>query len=154
MSLEERLESGLPSAWRPDQEDADKLIGEVIDIEVGNSEYGRYPIVVVRQDDGTEKAVHGFHSVLQSELMKNRPQVGERVGIKYLGDVETKPGSKFKSYKGYVVRVERAQGTTFDWNTIGNGQEDPSGHIIYDQVQAQPEPVTVPDDAGGDEIPF
>lgn len=155
MSLEDRLESGLPSAWRPDQEDPDVLIGEVVDIEVGTSDYGRYPIIVVRRKDGTEKAVHGFHSVLQNELMKARPQVGEEVGIKYLGDVETKPGSKFKSYKGYRVKVERDQGSTFDWNTFGQTEEDQSGHVIYEQVaNSKPAPVTVPDDAGDDNIPF
>ena len=154
MSLEDRLESGLPSAWRPDQEDADMLIGEVVEIEVGQSDYGAYPILVVKLSDGTEKAVHGFHSVLQNELLKSQPQIGEKVGIKYLGDVPTKPGSKYKSYKGYRVKVERAQGAAFDWNKIGQSSEDQSGHIVYGQVQAQPEPVTVPAGAGDDDIPF
>lgn len=152
MSLEDRLESGLPSAWRPDQEDPAVLIGEVMDIEVGESDYGRYPIIVVRQADGEEKAVHGFHSVLQNELMKHKPQVGERVGIKYLGDVETKPGSKFKSYKGYRVKVERDQATAFDWNRIGQAPEEEPVHVVYEQVEEQP--VTVPAGAGDDEIPF
>ena len=152
MSLEDRLESGLPSAWRPDQEDADLLIGDVLEIEVGSSDYGRYPIIVVRQEDGTEKAVHGFHSVLQNELTKHRPQVGERVGIKYLGDVETKPGSKYKSYKGYRVKVDREKGQDFDWNRIGAAAEDQSGHVVYDQVEQTP--VTVPAGAGDDDIPF
>lgn len=148
MSLEDRLESGLPSAWRPDQDDPDLLIGEVMEIEVGTSDYGRYPILVVKTEDG-EKAVHGFHSVLQNELAKAAPQVGERVGIKYLGDVDTKPGSKYKSYKGYRVKVDRDKAATFDWNRIGQAEEDQSGHVIYEQ-----EPVTVPDDAGDDGIPF
>ncbi len=155
MSLEARLESGLPSAWRPDQEDADVLIGEVIDIEVGQSDYGQYPILVIRCDDGEEKAVHGFHSVLVNELKKHRPNVGERVGIKYLGDVETKPGSKFRSYKGYRVKVERDKGQTFDWGRLNDGEEDQSGHIIYDSAaNGQQQPVTVPEGAGDDDIPF
>lgn len=154
MSLEDRLEQGLPEAWRPDKEDAAILIGEVIEIEVGTSDYGSYPILVIRQDDGIEKAVHGFHSVLVNELVKHKPNVGERVGIKYLGDVPTKPGSKFKSYKGYRVKVERDKGASFDWSKLGQDDDDQSGHVIYDQVQAQPEPVTVPAGAGDDDIPF
>ena len=153
MSLEDRLEQGLPSAWRPDQEDADLLIGEVVEIEVGESEYGRYPILIVRRDDGEEKAVHGFHSVLQSELLKHKPQVGEKVGIKYLGDVPTKPGSKFKSYKGYRVKVERDQAAAFDWSKIGAVDDDAiAGHVVYAQVEQTP--VTVPAGAGDDDIPF
>lgn len=151
MSLEDRLESGLPSAWRPDQDDPDTLIGEVVEIEVGTSDYGRYPILIVRTADG-EKAVHGFHSVLQNELMKHQPQVGERVGIKYLGDVPTRPGSKFKSYKGYRVKVERDTASTFDWNRIGTAEDEIAGHVIYEQSQA--EPVTVPAGAGDDDLPF
>lgn len=153
MSLEDRLESGLPSAWRPDQEDADVLIGEVVEIEVGESDYGRYPIIVIRSEDGEEKAVHGFHSVLQNELMKHKPQVGEKVGIKYLGDVPTKPGSKFKSYKGYRVKVERDQAAAFDWSRIGESPEDEIGdRTVYEQVEEQA--VSVPAGAGDDDIPF
>ena len=80
--LSERLEQDLAPAWRPDQEDADILIGQVISIEMGSSEYGSYPLLVVRQEDGTEKAVHAFHTVLRNELMKARPNVGETIGIK------------------------------------------------------------------------
>lgn len=155
MSLEDRLESGLPSAWRPDQDDADVLIGEVIEIELGQSDYGSYPIIVVKTAEG-EKAVHGFHSVLQNELLKHKPQVGERVGIKYLGDVPTKPGSKYKSYKGYRVKVDREQGAAFDWSRLGQAEEDQSGHVIYDKVTTDQAsvPVTVPAGAGEDDIPF
>ena len=151
MSLEDRLESGLPSAWRPDQDDPPMLIGKVIEIEVGQSDYGRYPILVVRQDDGEEKAVHGFHSVLQNELLKARPNVGERIGIKYLGDVETKPGSKFKSYKGYRVKVDRESGA-FNWDKLDVASDDLSGHVVYEQMAD--EPVTVPAGAGDDDVPF
>lgn len=149
MSLEDRLESGLPSAWRPDQDDPDILVGEVIEIEVGSSDYGRYPILIVRKKDGEEKAVHGFHSVLQNELVKHRPQVGERVGIKYLGDVPTKPGSPYKSYKGYRVKVERETGAAFNWDQIAT---DPEADAF---AQLEQQPVTVPADATDDDsIPF
>lgn len=152
MSLEDRLESGLPEAWRPDKEDPDTIIGEVVAIEVGSSDYGKYPIIVIRGQSGREKAIHGFHSVLQNELLKKRPQIGERIGIKFLGEV---PGQNGRSYKGYRVEVEREGGATFDWNTIGQVPvEDSIGRVVYDEVQAQPVGVTVPDGAGDDDIPF
>jgi len=144
-TLEERLEAGLAEAWRPDKEDPAVLVGEIVSIEQGTSEYGPYPLLVVRSDDGTEKAVHGFHTVLKNELIRQRPQAGERIGIKYLGEQATKPGSKFKSFIGYQVKMDRA-GAPFDWSKVGQVEE-------VDEAAA-PEPVVVPDDAQGDEIPF
>ena len=148
MSLEERLESGLPSAWRPDQEDPDTIIGKVVDIQVGTSDYDPYPLIVIQQDDGSEKAIHGFHTVLKNELLRNKPQIGERIGIKYLGEQETKPGSRFKSFIGYRVSVER-EASNFDWNTMGQPQQVDEAYRAPEQ-----EPVTVPASAGEDEIPF
>ena len=144
-TLEERLEAELAEAWRPDKEDPAVLVGEIVSIEQGTSEYGPYPLLVVRSDDGTEKAVHGFHTVLKNELIRQRPQAGERIGIKYLGEQATKPGSKFKSFIGYQVKMDRA-GAPFDWSKVGQVEE-------VDEAAA-PEPVVVPDDAQGDEIPF
>ena len=148
MSFEERLESGLPSAWRPDQEDSPLIVGEVVDIQVGTSDYAPYPLIVIRQDDGEEKAIHGFHTVLKNELLKTKPQIGERMGIKYLGEQATKPGSKFKSFIGYRVKMDRAAGV-FDWNKIGQPEVEDEAYQAVEQ-----EPVTVPASAGEDEIPF
>jgi hypothetical protein len=148
VSLEDRLESGLPSAWRPDQKDPDTIIGEVLEIQVGTSDYAPYPLLIVRQDDGTEKAIHGFHTVLKNELLRHKPQVGERLGVKYLGEQETKPGSKFKSFIGYRVHVDRAA-AAFDWGKLGEPE-------VEDEVYRapEPEPVTVPANAQDDSIPF
>jgi hypothetical protein len=143
--LEDRLESGLPSAWRPDKEDPDILIGKVVSIEQGTSDYEPYPLIVIEQDDGEEKAVHGFHTVLKNELIRQKPQPGERIGIKYLGEQPTKPGSKFKSFIGYRVKVDRQQ-AEFDWSKVGVVEPDPEP---APQVE-----VTVPAGAGEDDIPF
>ena len=91
--LTTRLEQGLASAWRPDQGDPDLIVGTVTDIDWGSSEYnesGRYPIVTVATEpDGEEKAVHGFHTVLMNELLRQKPQPGERIL-----DVCAAPGGK------------------------------------------------------------
>lgn len=138
---------------RPD--DPAVLVGEVINIDIGSSDYGEYPIIVVRTSDG-DKSVHAFKTVLRNELMRQRPQIGQRLGIKYLGEQASKPGSKYKSYTNYRVEVERNKGATFDWTTLGEGSEDDqSGHIIYDRIESpEPQKVTVPDDAGDDDVPF
>ena len=147
MSLEDRLESGLPAAWRPDQDDPVLIVGEVVDIQVGTSDYAPYPLLVIRQDGGEEKAIHGFHTVLKNELVRLKPQIGERMGIKFLGEQATKPGSKFKSFIGYRVRVDR-DSAVFDWNKIGKEEPQDEAYV------APEEPVTVPASAGEDEIPF
>jgi len=149
MNLEQRLESGLPSAWRPDQEDSDTLIGEVVDIQVGTSDYDPYPLIVIRTDLGEEKAVHGFHTVLKNELLRKKPQIGERIGIKYLGEQKTKPGSKFSSFIGYRVQVDRQMGE-FDWSKMGQIEEELEAYTPPPKA----DPVTVPADAGDDDVPF
>lgn len=150
--LADKLEQGLATAWRPDKDDPDLILGTVTEIAWGTSEYndsGRYPIVTIATEpDGEEKAVHGFHSVLMNELIRQQPQPGERIGIKFLGEVPTKPGSKFKSYLGYRVKVDR-QAQAFNWNAIA------PEHVDEPAPPAEPEePVTVPAGAGDDDIPF
>lgn len=148
MSLEDRFQGDPPSPWRPDQDDADTIIGVVTGIDRADGDWGPYPIVFIRQDNGTEKSVHAFRSVLKSELQKKQPQIGERIGIKYLGEVK---GAN-RSYIGYRVELERANGATFDWNSLGNAPlEDSIGRVVYDEKQ---DPVTVPAEAGDDDLPF
>jgi hypothetical protein len=144
-TLENRLEQGNARAWRPDQDDEALLVGEVVDIDSGSSEYqGTYPILTVRKDDGEEVAVHAFHTVLKNELVRQRPKAGERIGIKFLGEQATKPGSLYKSFIGYRVKVDRAAGD-YDWSQVG--------------AEPEPEPaappVDIPADANDDDsIPF
>lgn len=154
-SLEERLEAGYAEAWRPDQEDPDTLVGVVADISTNESDYGEYPIITIRQDDGTEKAVHAVHTVLRNELIKQRPQIGERIGIKFLGDIKTKPGSRYSSYKGYSVRMERDATTAFNWSTLGLEAEATDVNPAFTPA-AEPEPTAIPAtaDDSDDGIPF
>ena len=57
-------------------------------------------------------AWHAFHSVGRNELAKQRPVVGDRIGIAYHGKPEG------KNYESYRVIVERADGEpkTIDWD--------------------------------------
>ncbi len=81
-SLEDRLDSNA-EAWKPNP--GDTLVGEVVDVDTHDAGYGSYPIVTVRTDDGGEVAIHGFHTVLKREFAKARPEIGSRIGVKYLG---------------------------------------------------------------------
>lgn len=152
MSLEDRLDQGMAAAWRPDQSDPDKLVGKVIEIVAASSSYSDdpYPILVVRKEDGEEKAVHAFHSVLKREILKQRPQVGEEIGIKFLGEVKPKNGAN--PYIGYVVKIEREPGA-FNWNAFGAPEAEPADDP-YASVNESQTTVTVPAGAGDDDIPF
>lgn len=104
--LEDRLE-GAAEGWRP--EPGDRLIGVVTDISAGHSDYGAdYPIVTLELADGSEVAVHAFHTVLRNEIAAKSPQVGDRLGVKYHGERVSKNGST--SFEHYVVAIERAAG--------------------------------------------
>lgn len=151
-SLEERLEAGFAEAWRPDKEDSKVLIGEIVEISKRSTEYGVYPIVTVRQEDGTEKAIHGLHAVLKNELIRQRPQPGEKIGVRYDGFVAT-PDGKYKGYEKYTVKVER-EAHAFDWANIGAVDDD-----YFDNVPDAPAEQSTPDiaspaGAGEDDIPF
>ena len=165
MSFEDRLEQGNAPAWRPDQDHPKTIVGTIVDIDQGQSEYqGAYPILTIAVEDpgkfaidsGNELAVHGFHSVLRNELIKKKPNIGERIGIIFGGEVETKPGSRFKSYLKYTVKVDRAS-ADFNWDSLG---ADPDPTDVNPAYAPEPDglkaPVTVP--AGGvvdeDTIPF
>ena len=108
-SLAERLDT-TAEAWKP--EPGDKIVGEVIDVDSRTTEFGTYPIVTLRTDEWEELAIHGFHTVLKREFSKARPEVGDRIGVKYLGKHE-------RGYESYRVVRERAHGAALDWDAIG-----------------------------------
>ena len=111
-SIEDRLDGGYPEPWKP--KPGDKLVGVVVDLDERDSQYGdsSYPIVTVQPDDGTETAFHAFHTVARNELAKQRPQIGDRIGIAYHGMPEG------KSYESYRIVVEHAdpQANRIDWD--------------------------------------
>lgn len=135
-SIEDRLES-VAEAWKPAP--GDKLIGQIVDVDSRTTEYGTYPIIVVLTDSGDEIAVHGFHTVLKNELAKRQPNVGERIGVKYLG--------KQEKYEGYKLVWQDV--VPPDWNAIG----------VEAEADAVVEGIATDDTEAGDEqaddgIPF
>jgi hypothetical protein len=105
-SLDDRLDSAA-EGWKP--KPGDKIVGEVIDVDSRETEYGVYPIVTLRTDAEDELAIHGFHTVLKSEFAKRPPRLGERIGVKYLGKSD-------KGYEAYRVVFERA--AAVDWEQM------------------------------------
>jgi hypothetical protein len=91
------------AGWRPDE--GDVLTGTVVELSVGAGQWGQYPIVVIRPEDGSDVAVHAFHHSLRNRLLELKPRKGERIGIQYKGKrpSKSKPG---QSVAVYIVRID------------------------------------------------
>jgi hypothetical protein len=153
-SLEARLEAAgeHAEAWRP--EPGDRLVGEIVAISQGRSSYDAraYPILTVRSADaGEDLAVHAFQTVLLDELARERPKVGEVIGIKYLGEVV---GAR-STYRKYTVVIDRPDGEV--WDNFGAPEPDPEpeGPVEATDGRRGPgAPLERGADVAGDDIPF
>lgn len=141
-SLDEALDKANAPAWKP--EPSDKIVGTIVALDERTNDYGTYPIVTLALDDGSEVALHAFHSVFSSELARWRPKVGERLGVKYLGKV----GGEDRSYHGYRVKVERVGGGGVNWSQYGDPDDE-----LAEPTKPQERPTAVRDPIE-DEVPF
>ncbi len=97
----------------------EKVIGPIVEIDTRESQYGEYPLIIIDAGDH-EVAVHGFGAVLQRELARKAPKVGDRIAIAYHGVAAD------KGYKLFRVAVERAEpepDREVDWEAIGRTAE-------------------------------
>jgi hypothetical protein len=114
-SLEDQLNEDFAPGWRPEPGDA--VMGVVVDVSMRErQDFGQgttpYPIVTLSQDDGTRVAVHAFHFVLEGELRKIKPQIGHRIGIKYLGKPEGKRYEVYRVVTDHPPQVEWGGGAS------------------------------------------
>lgn len=109
-TLEQRLEEQRAETWRPHP--GDVLVGELLEVRWLSSSYdGRqYPLLVIhREPDGPNSGVHVLHQVLLDELHAQRPRIGERIGIRYLGRVDNR-------YEAYRLAVDRDEPADVAWD--------------------------------------
>ena len=102
---ESEFEYVQSEGWKP--KPGVVMEGEVLDISSGYSTYKdeNYPILTIQPAEGEPKDVHCFHEVLRNKILQLRPQVGEKVGIKYLGKTKKKGNTK-EEVATYIVRVK------------------------------------------------
>ncbi len=72
---------GFPEPWKPSA--GDKLVGQIIGIDVRETEYGEYPILTVLTDTSAGLSFRAYHTVATNEIAKLDPDVGEKIGIAY-----------------------------------------------------------------------
>jgi hypothetical protein len=133
MPLADRL-SGASEPWRPaDNEDhPNPLIGTVVEIDEGDGDYGPYPILYIKDDDGNEWRWHVFGGVAQGRMIKLRPEVGDTIGARFLGTVPSKTKG-YKPYANWKIALEKASGKA-------------AGGPDWDAMKATPEDDVAPDD--------
>ena len=104
-------DGSLPERWNPDDVSGTTLVGTLLRFETIETSMGEGTIAVIEDaDDGTVWGVALFRSVLRNRFEKMTPQVGDTVGIKYVGFVEPR-NKDARGYHNYVVRVIRGSGS-------------------------------------------
>lgn len=94
---------GAAPAWKPDKEGA-FIAGTVMSIFESEGDYGPSNAMVIRKRDGEEQTIYCSQTVLRNQFDRLKPQVGDLVAVKYVGE---KSGKNDRKYKDYVMRVER-----------------------------------------------
>jgi hypothetical protein len=105
-SAQAQLDAEKIAAWRPDRVDPARIIGEVLAIDLAVSVGGAVcPLVLMVNANGVGlRRVWAWHTVLLRELIENRPQVGDIIGLAYSGRSKSAAG---REYVGYSVAVAR-----------------------------------------------
>lgn len=122
-------------AWRP--EPGDTITGKMVDVAlIDPNGQGQYPCVTLEEVDGERRAIHAFHSVLQKEIARRRPKIGDELTITYQGKKEG-VNREYHSYK-----VLGGQGNQVNWDSF----------LPPDERQASSEP-PIPSSAGASDAP-
>src|SRR6185312_6363883 len=122
---DQETQSQTATGWRPSE--GSVLVGIVVALERGWSDQGTgrfYPIVTLKQDDGTVTNVHCFHAVLERRMMSLAPQMGDRLRITHLGKSKTKDGKR--EVTNYTVESNRKQDSASFWGSMGGSNPAPA----------------------------
>lgn len=129
--LLDKLEQGFPPTWIAEKS-GDTIVGAFLRLETGNTSYGPAPLVVLGTEEG-ERTVWLFFESLKTAFLREQPEPGERVAIRYLGEQDVKnpaPG-RAKTFHAYRVAVDRpAARRVNDWEAVlgssSSSAEEPS----------------------------
>lgn len=132
-------------AWRYEQHDT--LHGEIVELATWDAGWGEYPIVVIADSEGTRHAWHAYHAVAVAQLAKQKPSVGERIEIEYLGKVPAKTEGR-KPYHSWKVALPDRP-TEVDWSALAKAAGVPA-----DEPAAKHEPEKSSQLGPDDDLPF
>jgi hypothetical protein len=149
--LRERADLGYPDAWIP-KEPGEELLGVVASVRPAvQTSYGAVPVVELVDAVGAPWSVWLVHTVLRNEFLRQRPRLGERVLIRYLGTARPESGgAPYESYRLVVDRVD--ENTDVDWTGIATRYADPGSEPA--QAASAPYRGDSPLPRSDDEIPY
>ena len=112
-----KLEQPLPESWLP-KKAGDTIVGTFLSLDTGMTAFGPAKMAVLATSDG-ERAVWIFYESLKSAFVRAKPEPGERIAVRYLGEEKAKnptPGRK-ATYHSFRVVVDRPVDTSkpVDW---------------------------------------
>lgn len=99
------------TAWTPkdDEDQPEGIQGKVITVTTVETDAkyggGTVPMLEIEEAGGQIWSVRGYHTVLRNQIEKNKPQVGDMVGIKYLGEKENRSGDN--TYSNYGMQCPK-----------------------------------------------
>jgi hypothetical protein len=130
------------------------VTGILHDVEERSSDFGPAPykfLVIDCEQTGRLLGVPAWHFGLRQKLAQLKPQIGERVRIKVLGETKTASGQKFMRYD---VRVDRQQSRRVNYDAdvqlTGESVLTPTGDTL-EVSRKSASPFDVDDDS---ELPF
>lgn len=149
-------ENGYAEGWKP--QPGDTVKGTVVALDATDAGYGAYPIVTLRRDDGTEAAVHCFHTVLKQEIIDLEPAIGDPLEVTYVGR-KGDGGNYGKGYESYRVRGKKK---AFSWDrfaSLGEPRQDAAVASAAPPIEPAPVPTVTeaapaPALPASDEVPF
>lgn len=122
------LLTATAKGWRP--EPGSEVRGRVLAVKIGTSEIDgtarEYPIVFILPDGATIDtdaiAVHAFHAVLLNELRSARPEFGDQIYIRALGDLGREAPKGRDPSQIYAVHVTKPKGsaTANPWDMLSH----------------------------------
>src|SRR5215471_6912954 len=116
--LRAAADRGYPQAWIP-EEPGDEIAGVVTSVRpAAPTAYGSVPVVELEELGGpTPWSVWLVHAVLRREFVRQSPQPGEAILIRYLGKVQPEGGGA--AYESYKLVVDRpTEGNEVDWTRL------------------------------------
>ncbi len=133
------LDRDYAPGWRP--QPGEKVRGKLVDLASRERDDafggGQYAILTIELDesarikDGTVDdfvAIHALHEVLERELARIRPKLGDELGILYQGKHAD------RGYHKYRVHRYGDGGGGFDWTGFGDEKEVSPHESLEDRV--------------------
>ena len=121
-SIDELLElpDEFAGAWVPEKA-GDTIAGTIVSRSSRDGGYGEYTILTIQPAKGDALAVHCAGAALKGKVQEKNPQVGDEIGIRFVGEATSKAGKTYKNYKVVVVKTTASETVI---NAL-NGEEKP-----------------------------